>query len=304
MKNQRGSILPAFLGAIALAIVVLFGGWALASWQKVPAGNVGVKVYLLGNEKGVDNQVLGVGRYFIGWQQELYLYPTFTQNYVWTKEDTEGSPGDESITFQDIQGLTINADVGISYHVDPAKAADLFQKYRLKIGEITDGVLRNYVRNAINDEASKLNVEQIYGSGKEAMMARVQDDVSSQVGKFGIVVEKIYLTNGMRLPTPVLDALNAKITATQKAQMRQNEVAQAQAEADKVRATAQGEADAKLMVAKADAQAIQIKGEALRQNQELVSLTIAERWDGKMPTQLLSGGNGGGPIVQLLAPSK
>jgi hypothetical protein len=41
--------------------------------SKVPAGNVGVKVYLLGTNKGVDHEVLGVGRYWIGFNEELYL---------------------------------------------------------------------------------------------------------------------------------------------------------------------------------------------------------------------------------------
>jgi hypothetical protein len=45
---------------------------------------VGVKCYLLGKSKGVDAEALGVGRYYIGFQQELYLYPTFVQQYAFT----------------------------------------------------------------------------------------------------------------------------------------------------------------------------------------------------------------------------
>ena len=58
---------------------------SLAACSKVPAGHVGVKVYLLGSSKGVDTEELGVGRYWIGINEELYLFPTYMQNYTWVK---------------------------------------------------------------------------------------------------------------------------------------------------------------------------------------------------------------------------
>ena len=61
--------------------------------------------------------------------EELYLFPTYQQNYVWTKDKTEGSPTDESITFQTKEGLSINTDVGISLSVDPDHVSVLFQKF-------------------------------------------------------------------------------------------------------------------------------------------------------------------------------
>ena len=118
--------------------------------SKVPAGNVGVKVYLLGKSKGVDMEILPVGKYWIGVNEELYLFPTFQQNYVWTKSPKEGSPDDESLTFQTVEGLSVNADVGISYHLDPDKIPTIFQKYRRGIDEITNIFMRNVVRDGFN----------------------------------------------------------------------------------------------------------------------------------------------------------
>lgn len=286
----------------ALVAILLFGGWAGCSWQKVPAGNVGVHVYLLGGEKGVDAVARPVGRHFIGWQQEMYLYPTFTQNYVWTKGNDPGSEGDESLSFQDKQGLEINADVGIAYNVDPGQVTDLFQKYRKGVDEITDSVLRNAVRDALNTEASIMIVEQIYGAGKAGLMDRATERVRKQVEPFGIRIEKIYWIGSMRLPDGVQAALNSKIEATQKAQQRENEVAQAKAEADKAREEARGIADSQLLRAQAEAEAIRIRGEALRENPALVDLTVAERWDGKLPEYYVGGSEEAGQILQILAP--
>ena len=98
--------------------------------RKVPAGYVGVKVFLLGTKKGVNSKELGVGRYWIGINEELYKFPTFTQNYTWTASKNEGSKDNESILFQTREGLTVGADIGVSYHIDPTKVSSIFEKYR------------------------------------------------------------------------------------------------------------------------------------------------------------------------------
>lgn len=298
MGNAKGFWFK-IVGVLALAALLAFGVWALVSWKKVPAGNVGVQVYLLGGEKGVSSERKGVGRTFIGWQQELYLYPTYTQNYVWTAGNDVGSEGNESISFQDKDGLEINADVGIAFNVDPAKVTTLFETYRKGIEEINDFVLRNHVRDALNRESSNMSVEEIYGKQRGALMDRVIARVRKEVEPKGIRVERIYWIGSMRLPAGVVKALNAKVESTQKAQQRENELAQSVAEANKAREEARGIADSTLLKAEADAKAIQIRGDALRNNPALVDLTIAEKWDGKLPEQYLGGG-ADGKILQIM----
>jgi regulator of protease activity HflC (stomatin/prohibitin superfamily) len=264
-------------------ILILLPLLVLAACSKVPVGNVGVKVYLLGGSKGADTEELGPGRYWIGVNEELFLFPTFTQNYTWTKEPIDGDATDESITFQTDQGLNVNADVGISYAVDPAKVAMLFQKYRKGIEEITDIYLRNMVRDALVNAASTRPIEMVYGAGKADLLLDVEKQVRAQVAPIGINIEKLYWAGTFRLPPTVTASIDAKIAATQKAQQRENEVAQAKAEADKAIAEARGTAESKLLVAKAEAESIRIKGDALRENPRLVELSAIEKWDGKMP---------------------
>ena len=261
---------------------------ALAGCSQVPAGNVGIKVYLLGGAKGVDTEELGPGRYWIGWNEDLYLFPTFTQNYVWTASSIEGSEANEELGFQTVEGLAVTADVGISYHIDPAKTAAIFQKYRRGVNEITDIYLRNMIRDSLVKNASSMEVEAVYGAGKTELIEQVQKDVTAQVSDLGIIIEKIYWIGELRLPSVVIAAINAKIGATQMAQQRQNEVQQAMAEAQKVRASAQGEADAKIMMAKAEAQSIELRGDALARNPKLVELQAIEKWNGVLPVTMLN----------------
>lgn len=273
--NKYGKI----LNTLAFLLILV----TASACSKVPAGNVGVKVNLLGSSKGVETEELGVGRYWIGMNEELYIFPTFTQNYVWTKAVNEGSPNDESITFQTAQGLSVSADVGISYSIDPKKVTVIFQKYRKGVEEITDIYLRNMVRDAFVKVVSKKNIESVYGAGKEDILSEVEQMVRSQVGPLGIIVERIYFVGDLRLPPAVVQALNAKIAATQMAQQRENEVASAKAEADKAIATARGTAESKLEIAKVDAEALEMRAKVLRENPQLIDFERITKWNGVLP---------------------
>lgn len=276
--------------ALAAALIVSTG----CSVRQVPAGNVGVKVHMTGGAKGIDHETVSVGWQFLSINEQLYLFPTFKQNYTWTKSPHEGRSVDESISFQTKEGLEVNADIGITYEVIPDKVSVLFGKYRKGLDEITDIYLRNYVRDAINEEASKLGVEESYGSGKTALLSNVEARVRSQVEPEGLKVEKVYLIGQFRLPPTVLEALNSKITATQVAQQRQNEVAQAEAQARIEVAKANGDAQATLARAKAEATANQLKNQTINDN--LIRFEFAQRWDGQMPIVM---GGGSMPMFNL-----
>lgn len=261
--------------------LVLIMVFFAAACDYVPAGNVGVRFDLYGNDRGVTGEVVGPGKYWLGINEKIYVFPTFSQNYVWTAGEDEGSKNDESISFQDEEGIVINADVGITYAIDGSKADVVFQKYRRGVDEITDLYLRNMVRDAINAETSKMNVANIYGVGKEELMMRVTKRVQDQVSPIGINVEKIYWIGALRLPDAIIGAINAKIEATQKAQQRENELQTAKAQAEIEREKARGEADAKIIAAEAEAQSNRKIVEGL--SQELVNYKAIEKWNGTLP---------------------
>jgi regulator of protease activity HflC (stomatin/prohibitin superfamily) len=287
-----------------LPVVLL--AFIIVGCSKVPAGNVGVKVYLLGGEKGVDNEVLTPGRYWIGINEELFLFPTFTQNYVWTADADESSPTDESISFQTREGLTVSADVGISYSVRADKVSTIFEKYRRGIEEITDVYLRNMVRDAMVTVASSLPIEAVYGQGKADMIQQVENIVRGQVDPIGISVERIYWIGDARLPEVVTTSINNKIEATQKAQQRRNEIEERKAEAQKTIETARGAAESQKLTADARAYTVLKEAEAQAEANRVLAESITpeflqyqsiERWDGALPR--LMGGDAPVPFIQL-----
>mgnify|MGYP002352429856 CR=1 FL=1 len=267
-------------------VAVLMVGLLVTACSRVPAGNVGVKVYLYGGDKGVDTEVLTPGRYWIGWNEELHLFPTFTQTVTWSEQ--------ESISFQTREGLSVNADVGLSYSVNPDSISLIFQKYRKGISEITDLYLRNMIRDALVDAASRLTIETVYGEGKGELIKKAEEVVRKQVTPLGINIERIYWVGDIRLPETIRAALNAKMEAQQKAMQRQNEIIRAQADAQIKIEEAKGVAESIRLQAISQAEANRILTESL--NSDLIAYNAIQKWDGILPKIT---GNGAIPMLQL-----
>lgn len=259
----------------------------LTGCNNVPAGYRGVKVNLYGSDKGIDEQSLGVGRYYIGWNSELYLFPTFLQNYSWTEK--------EAITMQTSEGLSISTDAGITYSIKPDNVVKVFQKYRLGIEEITNTFLHNMVRDAMNEVASTMTVEQIYGAQKEQFITKVNEIVKREALVTGIDVDKIYLVGSFDLPQSVVDSINSKIQASQNAMKVENEVATARAEAQKTVVDAEARGKQILINAESQAKANKILAESL--TSEFVQYQAILHWNGQLPQYM--GSSSPVPFIQV-----
>lgn len=287
-ENNRRNIVNKAIVGIVLAALSVFGFFMVYSPYYVAPGHVGIKVYLLGDEKGVVGTEVPVGRYWLTWNERLYTFPTFTQNYTWTKYPDESGEEDESFTFNDRDGTSLNADIGISYNIVPEKVTTIFQKYRRGVDEITDTYLRNIVRDALTSEASVLTIDAIYGAGKEKLLDAVTKRLRDKVEHIGINVEELYWIGKIRLPENIEKALNDKIAANQEAEKAKNQVLLRKYEADKKIEDARGEAESNLVNARAQAEANRVVSESVDEKllayKKLENEKIAiDKWGGSLP---------------------
>lgn len=266
-------------------IAVLFLLSGLAACDRVPSGHVGVKVEKYGDSRGVNTQVLTPGTYFNGPNVDVFLFPLFTQTDKWQKSSDKDSP-DQSITFQAAGGVSVNADIGISYHIEQSDVPAVFQKYRRGIEEISDSFIRNMVRDELNNRGIAFDVEALQAAGKQKLLADVEAEVQKQAKLNGITVESLSYLSDLRFPPAVVNAINAKIQATQEAMKVENEVRRTKAEAEKQIVTAQ----AQVQVAEAEAKAIEARGRALQANSNVLQLRALEiqaeavkKWNGQLP---------------------
>lgn len=256
--------------------VGLFLFWIL-NFVRIAPGYVGVVVDMLGDKKGVEAKELHVGLHWIAPYKSVYQFPIFEQNNQW-----------ENFCFQTIEGMAVSADVGITFNLKPDFIPIIFQKYRRGMADITQIFIVNYLRDAINITASKFPIEDLYSSGKEEFFRTVEQQMKNDLAPLGINISRIYLMGRFHFPEGVIKALNAKIEANQRAQQRENELREAEAEARKQLAKAEGLAKSTLLQAEAEAKSNELLAKSV--TRELIDWHAVQRWDGRL-SLVSSGGN-------------
>lgn len=277
------------IGICTLVLMLVFGFIFFSRLEKIEAGYVGIKVNMLGSDKGIDDEVLDVGRYWVGFNEEIYKFPTFQQTVSWNNSNDNFSG---AFQFQSKEGLSLSADVSTSYTIDRNMVTSLFKKYRRGIDEITSVYLYNDIRNAMVRHASVRSAENLYGEGKAEFISDVMQDVKERMKPVGINIDYIAIVGNVWLPEQVKQAIDAKVQAGQLAAQRETEVATARAEAEKSVAAAEGEARSRKAIADANAYVIIKEAEAQKMANELLASSITKelieynrtkKWDGKLP---------------------
>jgi regulator of protease activity HflC (stomatin/prohibitin superfamily) len=248
----------------------------------IEPGHVGIKVNLYGEKKGVQDYTLRSGAvWYNRFSDQVYEFPTFMQNAVWTKASDEGSPTDESVTFNSSEGAVVNTDVALSYQIQAEKVPSIFVELRQDADYITHTYMRGKTRDAINRIASSMKVTDIFGEGKQRLLIEAKKELDRELGHKGFVIDMIAFVGEMRVDPKVEDSINMTISASQKAIEAQNKVVQSKAEADQKIEEARGEAESITLVAKAKADANRILTESL--SDSLLRYEALQRWDGILP---------------------
>jgi len=241
----------------------------------ISPGYVGVCINVLA-KNDVQDSTLSTGIHLLAPWHRVWKFPVFEQNVSWENID--------SFRFQTCEGLASNADIGITFCIDPEAAPSLFKRYRSGINEIAQKFIRNYLRDTITVTASSRTIEDLYGRGKEKFLRDVEQNIIEKLKPLGILVSRVYLVDAFEFPESVVRALNLKIEAAQRAEQRENELREAEAQAQKDIAQSKGLAQSRLTIAQAEATANELLTKSL--TAEFIQYEAIKRWDGKLPETL------------------
>lgn len=254
----------------------IFFATCLCCLTRVQPGEVGVLVDMFGSSKGVEEKELDIGYHVVWPTQNIYFFPTFEQNHQWV--------GEEGFSFQTKEGLSVYAEIGISFNLSKNRIHELFAKYRRGMDEITHLFIRNNIRDAINRHASKMTIEELYGHQKEEFFKGVLKDVREELAPLGFNINHIYIIGKFGVPDIVMEALNRKIEATQRSQQIENEFRATQAEAQKDIAKADGLAKAAIIRATAESESNDIVNKSITPG--LIRWNAVNKWNGELPKTL------------------
>ncbi len=295
-----------------VAVAVLVGAFIffnyIAAITRIGAGYVGVEVVLSGSQRGPSEIPIRTGWVFYSpLRSQIIEFPTFVQTVKWTRDLNEGRAINEQMSFNSKEGMEIYSDVSLSYAIEPRKVPNFYVKYRVSdLDTFTHGILRDVVRNSLNEVASTYNVEQIYGEQKAEFLNNVQALIQQRMEPVGVEIQQFGFIGAPRVPDVIAAAITSKAQAIQDAERARNELAKTQAEAAKTVAEAEGEAKAAVTRANGEAEANRIRQTSLTpQLLELRKIenqkALIDRWNGQLPT--VQTGNGG-LLMELPKPEK
>lgn len=301
-----------YLRLLAIAAVVILGlvflSNTLLKVTRIEAGYVGVEINLAGTQRGASDIPVRTGWVFYSpLKTQIIEFPTFVQTVKWTRDPNEGHPVNEEMGFNSKEGMQIFSDVSLSYAIDATKVPDFYVKYRVnQLESFTHGILRDIVRNSLNEVASTYNVEDIYGVRKAEFLQKVQDMTQSKMTPVGVGIQQFGFIGAPRVPEVIAQSITSKARAIQEAERARNELAMTQAEAAKKIAEAAGDGQSAINRAKGEAEANRIRLSSLTpQLLELRRLenqrALIDKWNGQLPT-VESGGSAGGLILQMPRP--
>jgi prohibitin 1 len=214
------------LGIAAFLLVILL----FSSITRVGTGHVGV-LTLFG--KVQTGGTLGEGIHLIS--------PLKTNNELSIQTQTLK----ESASVPSSEGLMISLDTSLIYHLNPDRAAEVFQKIGADYENI---VVEPTLRSAIREATASHTANALYTGEREMVGKQIFDQVSATLNQRGLVVETVLLRD-IQLPTTLKAAIEAKQQAEQESLAMNFRLQKETQEAQRKRIEAAGVRDFQQIVA-------------------------------------------------------
>jgi regulator of protease activity HflC (stomatin/prohibitin superfamily) len=213
------------LGIAAFLLVILL----FSSVTRVGTGHVGV-LTLFGKVTG---ETLGEGIHLIN--------PLKTNNELSIQTLTLK----ESASVPSSEGLMMALDTSLIYHLNPDRAADVFQKIGADYENI---VVEPTLRSAIREATASHTANALYTGEREMVGKQIYDQVSTQLKERGLTVENVLLRD-IQLPATLKAAIEAKQQAEQESLAMNFRLQKETQEAQRKRIEAAGVRDFQQIVA-------------------------------------------------------
>jgi len=221
----RGMLRLIGLGILAFLLVILL----FSSVTRVNTGHVGV-LTLFGKVTG---ETLGEGIHLIN--------PMKTNNEMSIQTQTIK----ESASVPSSEGLMMALDTSLIYHLNPERAAEVFQK----IGaDYEDKVVEPTLRSAIREATASHTANALYTGEREMVAKQILDQITQELNQRGLTVENVLLRD-IQLPATLKASIEAKQQAEQEALAMNFRLQKETQEAQRKRIEAAGVRDFQQIVA-------------------------------------------------------
>lgn len=236
---------------VVFGVILLFNSFFI-----VGSGERGVVVSATSGTKQIS---YGEGIHF-----KVPLIDSATKLEVRTKK-YEAEAGSAS---KDLQ--IVHTTVAINYHLNPDQVHAVFQT----IGkDYENRIINPAIQESVKSTTAKYIAEELI-TRRELVKEDIKENLIARLDGSNVFVDEVSITNFDFSPE-FNKAIEAKVTAEQKALEEQNNLRVVQFQSQQKIASAEG-----------DAEAIRIVNEQLARTPNYIQYYLLQKWDGKLPTAL------------------
>jgi hypothetical protein len=243
--------------------------------EKIDAGHKGLKINLVGNQRGVSSYQYKTGWVFYNtWTEQVLEFPTYQQHIEYE---------DQGVILKGGFSATIKPTFNYSLREDAI--GDMFVNLRRPITDVEQGWLKNAIIGAVNDVANTWEVDSIFNH-RQSFESAIVLECNIRLSKWFNVSQ---LRTNITPPDELQESIIAKTKAIQQAEASEQQAIAAIAEGKRKVAVARADSAETVINANAAALAIKIKQDRL--TPLYIEYLKANAWDGKLPTTV-AGGSG------------
>lgn len=224
-----------------LFILVLTLG-ILSSCTTIQQGQVGVK-----RKKGIIDPVpILEGRTRVNpFNTVVFKIPTRTKNLKL------------NIPLPSKEGLTVQAEISIIYHLDPMSVPQLLKEVG---ADFESQLILPVFRSAASDVAARFYAKDLHSGERSVIELEIRDKMNVSLAKRGIVLDNVLLKS-IGLPDGLRRTIEQKLEAEQDAQRMQFVKQQQEADAERRIIEARGEQQVAILEAEGEKRAAELKAE-------------------------------------------
>ncbi len=204
----------------------------------------------------------------------FHIINPFATNVIKMDVRTNKDEVTASAASKDLQ--TVSAVVALNYHLDPSQVARVFTEVNQ---DYSSRIIQPKLQEAVKAATANYTAEELI-TKRSIVKDEMRTAMSDKLNGTGIILDDFNIVN-FDFSEQFNVAIEAKVTAEQKAKEAQNKLVQVQAEAQQQITLAQAQAEnIRLQSAAAD------NDKYLRLRELEVELEKAKRWDGRLPQNL------------------
>ena len=260
---------------VILIVGILISAVQPFSIEKIDSGHKGLKINLVGNQRGVSSYQYKTGWVvFNTWTEQVLEFPTYQQHIEYE---------DQGVILKGGFSATIKPTFNYSLREDAI--GDMFVNLRRDIKEVEQGWLKNAIIGAVNDVANTWEVDSIFNH-RQSFESAIVLECNLRLSKWFNVSQ---LRTNIVPPDALQESIIAKTKAIQQAEASEQQAIAAFSEGRRKVAVARADSAETVINANASALAIKIKQTQL--TPMYIEYLKAQAWDGKLPTTI-AGGSG------------